>query len=44
LAKRDEEYEIRAAMEEAERIKIAKMNEADELARSKESPWFTCSW
>jgi hypothetical protein len=37
----DEEYEIRAAMDEAERIKIAKMNEADELAKSKESPWFT---
>jgi hypothetical protein len=39
----DEEYEIRAAMDEAERIKIAKWRAKEELAKSKESPWFTDS-
>ena len=39
----DEEYEIRAAMDEADRIKIAKMDEAEELAKAKKSPWFTDS-
>jgi len=39
----DEEYEIRAYGEEKERIAIAKMNEAEEIARGKASgsPWYT---
>ena len=37
----EEEMDIRYAADEMDRIAVAKVNEADELAKSKESPWFT---